>query len=179
MAEPITIARPYAEAVFRLADDAGKLAEWSAMISALAQVSADERVRAAMGDPNLSASKVAGLFISILSGGRLTGECENLVRVLAENHRLGLLAEIRDHYEVLKNDREGVVEAEIQSAFELDSAQLSDLTARLEKHTGRKLRVHVNVDKELIGGVRILIGDQVIDASARAQLAALESALKA
>ena len=178
MAEPTTIARPYAEAVFRLADGAGKLAEWSAMLSALAQVSADERVRTAMGDPNLSAPKVAGLFISILSG-RLTGECENLVRVLADNHRLGLLAEIRDQYEALKNDREGVVEAEIRTAFELDSGQLSDLSARLEKHTGRKVRVHVHVDKELIGGVRILIGDQVIDASARAQLAALESALKA
>jgi F-type H+-transporting ATPase subunit delta len=178
MAEPITIARPYAEAVFRLADGAGKLSEWSAMLSALAQVSADERVRTAMGDPNLSAPKVAGLFISILSG-RLTGECENLVRVLADNHRLGLLAEIRDQYEALKNDREGVVEAEIRTAFELDPGQLSDLSARLEKHTGRKVRVHVHVDKELIGGVRILIGDQVIDASARAQLAALESALKA
>ena len=72
-----------------------------------------------------------------------------------------------------------MVEAEIRTAFELDPGQLSDLSARLEKHTGRKVRVHVHVDKELIGGVRILIGDQVIDASARAQLAALESALKA
>ena len=178
MAEPITIARPYAEAVFRLADGAGKLTEWSAMLTALALVSADERVRVAMADPKLPAAKVAGLFISILSG-RLTGECENFVRVLAENHRLGLLAEIRDQYEVFKNDREGVVEAEIQSAFDLDSAQLSDLTARLEKHTGRKVRVNVSVDKGLIGGVRIQLGDQVIDASARAQLAALESALKA
>lgn len=178
MAEPITIARPYAEAVFRLADGAGKLADWSAMLAALAQVSGDERVRAAIEDPNLQAEKVAGLFISILSG-RLTGECENLVRVLAENHRLALLAEIRTQYEALKNEREGVVEAEIQSAFELDPVQLADLTARLEKHTGRKVRVNVNVDKGLIGGARILIGDQVIDASARAQLAALESALKA
>jgi len=178
MAEPITIARPYAEAVFRLADGAGKLAEWSGMLAALAQVSGDERVRTAMGDPNLSAAKVAGLFISILSG-RLTGECENLVRVLAENHRLALLAEIRAQYEALKNEREGVVEAEIQSAFDLEPTQLADLTARLEKHTGRKVRVHVNVDTALIGGVRILIGDQVIDASARAQLAALENALKA
>ncbi|MGA8005017.1 MAG: F0F1 ATP synthase subunit delta [Burkholderiales bacterium] len=178
MAEPITIARPYAEAVFRLADGAGKLAEWSSMLAALAQVSGDERVRAAIGDPNLSAAKVAGFFIAILSG-RLTSECENLVRVLADNHRLALLAEIRAQYEALKNEREGVVEAEIQSAFELDPAQLADLTARLEKHTGRKVRVNVNVDKELIGGARILIGDQVIDASARAQLAALESALKA
>ncbi|MFZ1908509.1 MAG: F0F1 ATP synthase subunit delta [Burkholderiales bacterium] len=178
MAEPITIARPYAEAVFRLADGAGTLAEWSDMLAALAQVSGDERMRAAMGDPNLPAAQVAGLFISILSG-RLTGEGENLVRVLAENRRLALLMEIRSQYEALKNEREGVVEAEIQSAFELDPAQLTDLAARLEKHTGRKVRVNVVVDKELIGGARILIGDQVIDASARAQLAALDSALKA
>ncbi|HUJ87981.1 MAG TPA: F0F1 ATP synthase subunit delta [Burkholderiales bacterium] len=178
MAEPITIARPYAEAVFRLADGAGKLAEWSIMLAELAQMSEDERVRSAMGDPNLSAAKVAGLFISILSG-HLTGQCENLVRVLADNHRLALLVEIRTQYEALKNEREGVVEAAIQSAFALEPAQLADLTARLEKHTGRKVRVHVDIDTELIGGVRILIGDQVIDASARAQLAALESALKA
>jgi F-type H+-transporting ATPase subunit delta len=177
MAEPTTIARPYAEAAFRLADGAGKLADWSAMLGALAQVSDDERVRAAMGDPNLSAPKIAGLFVSILAG-RLTGECENFVRVLAENRRLGLLPEIRAQYEALRNEREGVVEAEIQSAFELDAAQLSDLRTRLEKHTGREVRTHVRVDQELIGGVRIVIGDKVIDASARAQLAALESALK-
>jgi len=178
MAEPITIARPYAEAVFRLADGAGKLADWSAMLAALAQVSDDERVRAAMSDPNLAAAKVAGLFIAILAG-RLTAECENFVRVLAENHRLALLGEIRTQYEALKNEREGTVEADIQSAFELDAAQLADLTARLEKHTGRKVRARVSVDKELIGGVRVVIGDQVIDASARAQLAALQSAIKA
>ena len=178
MAEPTTIARPYAEAAFRLADGAGKLADWSAMLGALAQVSDDERMRAAMSDPNLAAAKVAGLFISILAG-RLTAECENFVRVLAENHRLALLGEIRTQYEALKNEREGTVEADIRSAFELDAAQLADLTARLEKHTGRKVRAHVSVDKELIGGVRVVIGDQVIDASARAQLAALQSALKA
>ena len=112
MAEPITIARPYAEAVFRLADGAGKLADWSAMLAALAQVSDDERMRAAMSDPNLAAAKVAGLFISILAG-RLTAECENFVRVLAENHRLALLGEIRTQYEALKNEREGTVEADI------------------------------------------------------------------
>jgi len=178
MAEPITIARPYAEAVFRLADGAGKLADWSAMLVALAQVSDDERMRVAMSDPNLSAPKVAGLFISILAG-RLTPECENFVRVLADNHRLALLGEIRTQYEARKNEREGTVEADIQSAFELDRAQLADLTARLEQHTGRKVRAHVSVDKELIGGVRVVIGDQVVDASARAQLAALQSALKA
>ena len=177
MAEPSTIARPYAEAAFRLADSQGKLAEWSATLANLSAVAADARVRAAIGDPNLSAAKVAGLIISILSG-KLTGETENFVRVLAENGRLDVLAEIRLQFEALKNQREGTVEAEITTAFEMDAVQLADLVSRLEKKTGRKVRARVSVDKSLIGGVKIAIGDQVIDGSARAQLAALETALK-
>ena len=177
MAEPSTIARPYAEAAFRLADSQGKLADWSAVLANLSSVAADERVRSAIGDPNFPAAKVAGLFISILTG-KLTGESENFVRVLAENGRLDVLAEIRAQYEVLKNDREGVVEAEVYTAFEMDQAQVADLVARLEKKTGRKVKARVSVDKSLIGGVKIVIGDKVIDGSARAQLAALETALK-
>ena len=178
MAEPSTIARPYAEAAFRLADAQGKLADWSAVLANLSAVAADTRVRAAIGDPNLPAAKVAGLIIGILSG-KLNGEAENFVRVLAENGRLDVLAEIRGQYEALKNGREGVVEAEITTAFDMDQAQLADLVARLEKKTGRKVKARVSVDKALIGGVKIAIGDQVIDGSARAQLGALETALKA
>jgi len=178
MAEPSTIARPYAEAAFKLADAAGKLADWSAALANLAVVAADARVRAAAGDPNLSAAKVAGLFLSVLAG-RLSGEMENFVRVLAENGRLDVLAEIRAQFEALRNAREGVVEAEIHSAFALDAAQVGDLVARLEKKTGRKVKARVSVDDALIGGVRIMLGDKVIDGSARAQLGALEAALKA
>ena len=100
------------------------------------------------------------------------------MRVLTANGRLELLPEIRAQFEALKNEREGLVEAEVQSAFELSGAQLHDLVQRLEKNTGRKVRVRVSVDRELIGGVRIVLGDKVIDGSARAQLAALEAALK-
>ncbi|MGE0875948.1 MAG: F0F1 ATP synthase subunit delta [Burkholderiales bacterium] len=178
MAEPSTIARPYAEAVFRLADAQGKLADWSAVLANLDAVAADPRVRVAMDDPAHSAAAVAGMFISILSG-RLVGDAENLVRVLAENGRLQVLAHIRAQYEALKNEREGVVEADISSAFDMDDAQVADLVSLLEKKTGRKVRARVSVDKTLIGGVKIAIGDKVIDGSARAQLAALENALKA
>ena len=177
MAEPSTIARPYAEAAFKLADSQGKLADWSAALANLAAVAADARVRAAVGDPNLSAAKVAGMFISILSG-KLSAEAENFVRVLAENGRLDVVTEIREQYEALKNEREGVVEAEVISAFEMEQAQVADLVARLEKKTGRKVRAKVSVDKSLIGGVKVVIGDKVIDGSARAQLGALEIALK-
>jgi len=178
MAEPSTIARPYAEAVFRLADAQGRLAEWSGVLANLAAVASDERIRAAIGDPNLSAAKIAGLFISILAG-RLSGDAENLVRVLAENGRLDVLAEVRVQYEALKNEREGVVEAEVYTAFEMDAAQIADLVARLEKNTGRKVKARVRLDKELIAGVKVVLGDKVIDGSARAQLGALETALKA
>jgi F-type H+-transporting ATPase subunit delta len=178
MAEPSTVARPYAEAAFRLADAAGALAKWSETLSALAQVAADARVRAAIGDPNLSHAKVAGLIISILTG-KLNGEMENFVRVLAENGRLELLGEIKEQFGALKNGREGVVEVELFSAFELTEAQLADLAQRLEKKTGRKVRTTVQIDKELIGGVKVVIGDKVIDGSARGQLSALENALKA
>ncbi len=178
MAEPSTVARPYAEALFKLADSQGALAKWSEMLAALATVAADERIRAAIKDPNLSDAKVAGLFISTLSG-RLTGDAENLVRVLAENGRLELLPEIRSQYEAFKNEREGVMEADVYAAFELTEAQVSDLVQRLEKKTGRKVRARVALDKDLIGGVKVVLGDKVIDGSARAQLGALENALKA
>jgi len=178
MAEPSTIARPYAEAAFKLADAQGKLADWSTALANLAAVAADARVKAAVGDPNLPAAKLAGLFISILAG-KLSGDAENFVRVLADNGRLEVLAEIRAQYEALKDEREGTVEAEVSSAFELDKAQVADLVQRLEKRTGRKVRTRFLIDKDLIGGVKIVIGDKVIDGSARAQLGALETALKA
>jgi F-type H+-transporting ATPase subunit delta len=178
MAEPSTIARPYAEAAFKLAEAGNALAKWSEMLAALALVAQNERVHAAMSDPNLSHDQVAGIFIAILAG-KLTGEGENFVRVLAQNKRLGLLPLIRERFEALKNEREGVIEAEVQSAFELTPAQVADLVQRLEKKTGRKVRTQVRLDQALIGGVKVVLGDKVIDGSARAQLAALEAALKA
>jgi F-type H+-transporting ATPase subunit delta len=178
MAEPSTVARPYAEAAFKLADEAGALGKWAEMLGMLAQVAQDPRVQAAVADPNLSDAQAAGLFIGILAG-RLNAEAENFVRVLAQNGRLGLLAEIHAQFLALKNEREGVLEAEVYSAFELSQAQVAELVQRLEKKTGRQVKAKVEIDKNLIAGVRIVLGDKVIDGSARAQLGALETALKA
>ena len=178
MAEPSTIARPYAEAAFKLADASGKLADWSHMLASLARVAQDERVRDRILDPGLSRAQVAGLFISILAG-KLSGDAENFVRVLADNRRLELLPEMQAQYERLRNERESTLEAEITSAFPLDAQQLAEIVAALEKKTGRKVKAQVSVDKELIGGAKVAIGDKVFDASAKAQLTALSNALKA
>jgi len=177
MAEAITLARPYAEAVFRLADSAGQLGEWSDALSNLAAAVAEPAVAGAMNNPNLSAPELAEMLIGIFSG-QLSAEAQNLVRVLAENRRLELLPEISRQYETLKNEREGTLEAQIVSAFPLEGDQLHALIAQLEARTGKQVKPHVSVDPDLIAGVRIVIGDKVIDGSVRAQLQALEGALK-
>ena len=177
MAEPRTIARPYAEAAFRLADASGKLADWSVMLANLSKVALDSRISSAMHDPNLSTAKIAGMFLAVMAG-KLSAEGENFVRVLADNRRLDVLPEVAVQYEALKNEREGMVEAEIVSAFPMDDIQLRDLVGHLETKTGKRVKPHVRVDADLIAGVRVVIGDKVIDGTARAQLAALEATLK-
>ena len=175
MAENVTIARPYAEAIFALADAGGALGGWSRTLAVMAAVAANSDLRAATANPNLSASQVYGLFAGAC--GDLATEAQNLVHVLIENGRLALLPEIRAIYEELKNEREGVMEAVITSAQPLESGQLSALVAELERRFGRKIRPQVHVDANLIGGARMQVGDEVIDGSVRGKLAAMAVAL--
>jgi F-type H+-transporting ATPase subunit delta len=175
MAENVTIARPYAEAIFALADAGGTLARWSQALAVMAGVAVHPELRAAIANPNLSARQVYGLFAGAC--GDLTVEAQNLVHVLIENSRLALLPEIRAIYEALKNEREGVVEATITSAHPLDARQLKALVAELERRFGRRISPRVEVDANLIGGARMQVGDQVIDGSVRGKLAAMAVAL--
>jgi F-type H+-transporting ATPase subunit delta len=176
MAEITTIARPYAEAVFKLADQRGRLAAWSGMLETLAQVADNPDMRACVANPKLTRGQLAELFLSAAKG--LDEEGRNLVQVLVENGRLGLLPQIREQFEVLKHEREGVLEARIVSAFPIDDAQKATLIADLERKFQRRIEASVAVDPELIGGVQVVVGDQVIDGSVRARLAAMAVALK-
>lgn len=177
MAEKATLARPYAEAVFGLADQAGALGKWSQALAALAQVASHPEVRACIANPNLDAEKLYGLLVS-LSQVELPTEAQNFVRVLIANDRLLLLPEIHAQVESLKNEREGVVEAEIRTAFPMDDAQLKTLVADLERRFKRKVQPRVTVDRELIGGVRVAVGDEVVDGSVRGRLEEMAAALK-
>ena len=177
MAETTTIARPYAEAIFGLADKAGSLAKWSQMLATMAAVVAHSEVRTCIANPNLGADQIYGLFISLCKDDFPT-EAQNLVRVLIHNDRLVLLPEIRERFEALKNEREGVVEAAIHTAFPLDDTQLAGLVVDLERRFKRKVEPHVTLDKDLIGGVRVVIGDEVIEGSVRGRLADMAAALK-
>jgi F-type H+-transporting ATPase subunit delta len=99
--------------------------------------------------------------------------------MLAENGRVALLPEIGAQFAVLKNAQEGAADATIHSAFELSAGQLTQLVATLEKKFGRKLNPTVVVDPSLIGGVRVVVGDEVLDTSVRAKLQQMHNALVA
>ncbi|MFZ1180125.1 MAG: F0F1 ATP synthase subunit delta [Herbaspirillum sp.] len=177
MAEPATIARPYAEALFRVAQTSG-LSAWADLVSEMAQAAAHPDVKTLVQNPALSDRQIASTFVSILKTP-LGVEAQNFVDVLARNGRLALLPEIAAQFHTLKNAQEGADDAQITSAFDLSGAQLEDMVATLEKKFGRKLTPTVKVDPALIGGMRVVVGDEVFDTSVRAKLQQLHAALAA
>ena len=178
MAEIATLARPYAEAVFRLADSGGSLAAWSGTLRNLAQAAAHPDMQECMTKYDLTHAQLRELFLS-LSPAALSADEKNFVKVLIENDRLAALPQIFALFEELKNQREGVVDAGISSAFELEAAQLAGLVAGLEKRFKRRINPQVSIDRDLIGGVRVVVGDEVIDGSVRGRLNAMAAGLLA
>lgn len=177
MAENVTIARPYADAAFKLAQAGNALGAWSEALDRLAAVAADQQMQECIANPSVTAANLRQLMLDVAGSG-LGAEQQNFVQVLAENERLGVLPEIAELFTQLKNGAEGTRDALIQSAFTLDPAALAQLVADLEQRFSCKIQATVVVEPDLIGGVRIAVGDQVIDASVRGKLASMATALQ-
>ena len=178
MAEAVTIARPYAVAVFRLAKEKNALVKWSDMLALLAAVVADPQMRTLIEDPNQTSALVERTLLAVC-GNKLDEAGINLARLLVENDRPVLLPEIVAIFEELKAQDEGILDAEITSAAKLNDTQVKALVTQLQARFGKKIEACVNVDPEIIGGIKIVVGDTVIDASVRGQLQELANTLKA
>jgi F-type H+-transporting ATPase subunit delta len=177
VSEISTLARPYAEAVFRLAKAHSDLVGWSSRLNALAAIASDAQAAALIADPSVASGRVAGVIVEV-AGSDLGELGANLVKVLAENGRLALLPAIAAQYETLKAEAESVVEATITSAQALTQAQIDELAAGLKSKFQRAVTVSVAVDPELIGGAVIAVGDQVIDGSVKGRLQRMQFALQ-
>ncbi|MDR2711332.1 MAG: F0F1 ATP synthase subunit delta [Burkholderiales bacterium] len=178
MAERLTVARPYAEAVFALAAEEKKLPQWQATLALLRAVSEAPKMREWLSDPKIETAVKAKTFQDVC-GDALDVEGRRLVEVLLKAGRIGLMAEIETLFVQLKDTAENTVEATIETALPLDAAQENDLRATLVKLTGKKVEAQIRVNPALIGGTRITVGDKVIDTSVQGRLAAMARELHA
>jgi F-type H+-transporting ATPase subunit delta len=183
MAELATIARPYADALFDAATASPSVSgsdakAWGAQLEALASVAADPLLRQYADDPKVTPQQVFDMTTGV-AGVTLADGVANFLKLVIENGRLAAMPEIATQFHEMVNAGTGVSDAHIHSAFPLDSQQLADVVAKLEKRFGRRLSATVQIDPELIGGIRVTVGDEVLDASVRGQLDRMKVALTA
>ncbi len=178
MAEISTIARPYAVAAYKLGRDQNALAKWSEMLGFASAVASDAQMQAYIQDPKVVSSELQATFLKVC-GDKLNEQGQNLIKVLVEYGRMSILPAITEAFEELKAQDEGTLDAQIIAASKPSAAETKDLVKRLEAKFGKKIEANVSVDSELIGGIKVIVGDTVIDASVKGQLQNLAYTLSA
>src|SRR6476661_366909 len=176
MAELATIARPYAEALFKSSPaDLGGTAQWLDMLAAVA---GNPQLLQYADNPKVTSREVYDLVTGIVREP-LPGVAQNFLRTVIENGRLAALPEMAAQFRAMKNAQSGASDAVVYSAFPIPAAQLGDVAQTLERRFGRKLNVTVQEDPSLIGGIRVVVGDEVLDTSVKARLEQMKVALTA
>ncbi len=178
MAELSTIARPYAESLFEAAKGRGQLDAWVAPLNELGALMHHPQVTQVVADPKLGADVVVDLLAGLVKSP-LPAEGKNFLATLVDNDRLATLPEIAQQFRALKNAAEGVADCTIESAFPMGDGEVAGLVQALSKKFGLTLKPTVNVDPSLIGGVRVTVGDHVLDTSVKTRLAQMQAALTA
>jgi F-type H+-transporting ATPase subunit delta len=178
MSQFTTLARPYAKAAFKTAEEGSSLQVWSKGLGLLAALMQETKVAGYMANPAHNGDQLAAVLIE-LCGSELDGKLQNFVRLLAGNKRLPLLPEISSLYEALKAERERTVDVTVVSAFPLDAAAEAKLAASLKARLDREVKLSSSVDKTLIGGMVVRAGDLVIDSSVRGKLKKLTETMNA
>ena len=183
MADNNTIARPYAQAAFDTANEAGELAAWSESLEIAGALLADGQAAEFLSNPALNDDRrlefLTGLFAKagadVLAGKDRKGT--NFLKLLLEYDRVAALPEIAEHFETLKAETENSVEVTVTASTPLSREKQDAIARALEKRLGRSVRMSTEIDESLIGGAVIKAGDVVIDGSLRARLDGLSNAL--
>jgi F-type H+-transporting ATPase subunit delta len=176
MAESITIARPYASAVFAIAQEKGDFQSWSELLTVVAQCAQSSEVQTVFHSPAVSDEQAVDFLADI--AGEISGDARGFLLLLAENNRLMLLPEIAELYEQLRADAEQKLFADVITARPLTEAQKNKIATALKKRLGKEITLNESVDENLLGGAIIRAGDLVIDGSALGKLNRLASAIR-
>ena len=176
MAELATIARPYVEALFKASS--ADLAGSAAWLDELAAIAGNPQLLQFADSPKTSVDQVVALITGVAKSA-LPDSARNFLRTVIENGRLAVLPEMAQQFRNLKNSLSGTSDAVVYSAFPIDAAALADVAATLESRFGRKLNVKVELEPDLIGGIRVVVGDEVLDTSVKSRLEQMKVALTA
>jgi F-type H+-transporting ATPase subunit delta len=175
MAELATLARPYSEAVFELAKTTDSFDEWSANLQFLTQVISDAGMAEVIANPRVDRGTLKRLLLDV-SEGHFSELGKNLIKLLIDNHRLSAIPQIALQYEQLKAQYQGYVKVEITSTYAVKPPQQQEIEAILRRRLGKAVNISVTIDRSLMGGWLIKIGDQAIDLSVKGRLRQLASA---
>lgn len=180
MAELATIARPYAEALFKAcsASSGVDLAATASWLDELALIAGNSQVRQLADNPKVTGEQVFSLVTSVARSA-LPEMARNFLRTVIDNGRMAALPEVAVQFRALVNSRNGSSDAIVHSAFPMEPSALAELSVVLEKRFGRKLNLSEQLDPSLIGGVRVVVGDEVLDTSVKARLEQMKAALTA
>jgi F-type H+-transporting ATPase subunit delta len=176
MAELITLARPYAKASFGYASATNAVVSWSNALALLVAATKEKVVVELLASPTLTARQKAAALIA-LGGDNINAKVECFLIILAENKRLLLLPQIQCLFEAFKAQQEKFLDVEVRTAFALDDDTQKMLVEKLSANFDSQVSVTVNIDKTLIGGIVICVGDTVVDGSVRGRLTKLTEAM--
>ena len=180
MAEFATIARPYAKALFELADEKKQIESWLSGLKELAWSVQQPQVAALIEETETDSKHKTEFLVDLLKDSAAMKDelFRNFVSIVAAEKRLQVLPAIYTQYQDLALSRNNAKKAVVYSAFEFASeGQKAKIINDLEQHFNTRLEATFEVDPELIGGIKVEVGDQVLDLSVQGKLQQLYAAM--
>ena len=174
-----TIARRYAKALVQLAAEEGAVEKFHAELAKVeALFTAQPQLAALLSNPAYGIEAKIEVLKDVAGKLALSTTISNFLLLLQERSRMSCLTAIIGSYSQLADELSGVVRPLIRSAFPLDDAKIAEIRGVLEKSTGKKAEITVEIDPSLIGGIVTKIGDKLFDGSVKTQLTRIEDILQ-
>ncbi|ABL02752.1 ATP synthase F1 subcomplex delta subunit [Candidatus Ruthia magnifica str. Cm (Calyptogena magnifica)] len=175
--ELVVIAKPYANAIFELAQQDKSYLQWKMVLDAGAQLLIDEQMCKFIAFPNVlkqdKLSVIKELLKSILAR-ELSGHEVTFIGILLNNNRINALPSIATLFESLINTTNDAKMFNVISAYQLSELEKKQIVRDLTNQYNKVVNIDAVIDKDLVGGVIIKDGDKVIDMSIKARVNELE-----
>lgn len=171
------VARRYARALFDLAQEQGLIDQVDQELGTVVSfIQENQALRAVMDDVLVTPEKKRVLVEKLFTNA-LSPLVMNFLLVVVRKRREAHFFEIHRAYLDLANEARGVVEVEVRSAFALPEETIAGLQGRLESRLGKRVKFQTQVAPELIGGLVVRVGDELMDGSVKTRLQRMHNRL--